>query len=164
MPEDASVDYEPFMVRVWRQCNQIRNSIVSQTGERANDWWSPRPADLLIVDEFVNGNQFTFGDAEANTLAFGATNSATIGFLVRFYYMVPDAAKAEGDEFKYYVVEKFIPWNNIETSVAEISVAGEGVNTYYNAQGLKSDKPFDGVNIVVTRYSDGSTKTTKIVR
>lgn len=163
MPEDASVDYEPFMVRVWRQCNQIRNSIVSQTGERANDWWSPRPADLLIVDEFVDGTQFTFGDADANTLAFGATYNATIGFLVRFYYKVPDAAKADG-EYKYYVVEKFIPWDNIETSVAEISIAGEGVNTYYNAQGLKSDKPFDGVNIVVTRYSDGSTKTTKIVR
>ena len=164
MPEDASVEYEPYMVRVWRQCNQIRNSFIEPTwGVRTNDVWSPRPADLLIVDEFVNGTQFTFGDAEANTLAFGATNSATIGFLVRFYYMVPDAAKADG-EFKYYVVEKFIPWNNIETSVAEISIAGEGVNTYYNAQGLKSDKPFDGVNIVVTRYSDGSTKTTKIVR
>ena len=165
MPEDASVEYEPYMVRVWRQCNQIRNSFIEPTwGVRTNDVWSPRPADLLIVDEFVNGTQFTFGDAEANTLAFGATNNATIGFLVRFYYKVPDGAKAEGDEFKYYVVEKFIPWNNIETSVAEISVAGEGVNTYYNAQGLKSDKPFDGVNIVVTRYSDGSTKTTKIVR
>lgn len=164
MPEDASVEYEPYMVRVWRQCNQIRNSFIEGTwGVRTNDIWSPRPADLLIVDEFVNGTQFTFGDAEANTLAFGATNNATIGFLVRFYYMVPDAAKADG-EFKYYVVEKFIPWNNIETSVAEISIAGEGVNTYYNAQGLKSDKPFDGVNIVVTRYSDGSTKTTKIVR
>ena len=163
MPEDASVDYEPFMVRVWRQCNQIRNSVVSQTGERANDWWSPRPADLLIVDEFVDGTQFTFGDADANTLAFGATYNATIGFLVRFYYKVPDAAKADG-EYKYYVVEQFIPWDNIETGVAEISIAGEGVNTYYNAQGLKSDKPFDGVNIVVTRYSDGSTKTTKIVR
>ena len=164
MPEDASVEYEPYMVRVWRQCNQIRNSFIEPTwGVRTNDVWSPRPADLLIVDEFVNGTQFTFGDAEANTLAFGATNNATIGFLVRFYYMVPDGAKADG-EFKYYVVEKFIPWNNIETSVAEISVAGEGVNTYYNAQGLKSDKPFDGVNIVVTRYSDGSTKTTKIVR
>ena len=163
MPEDASVEYEPFMVRVWRQCNQIRNSIIVENGQRANDWWSPRPADLLIVDEFVDGTQFTFGDAEANTLAFGATYNATIGFLVRFYYKVPDAAKADG-EFKYYVVEKFIPWDNIETGVAEISIAGEGVNTYYNAQGLKSDKPFDGVNIVVTRYSDGSTKTTKIVR
>jgi hypothetical protein len=164
MPEDASVDYEPFMVRVWRQCGKIRNSFIEPTwGVRTNDVWSPRPADLLIVDEFVNGTQFTFGDAEANTLAFGATNDATIEFLVRFYYKVPDAAKADG-EFKYYVVEKRIPWNNIETSVAEISIAGEGVNTYYNAQGLKSDKPFDGVNIVVTRYSDGSTKTTKIVR
>ena len=165
MPENASVDYEPFMVRVWRQCEKIRNSVIDPTwGTRTNDWWSPRPADLLIVDELVNGTQFTFGDATANTLAFGATNDATFKFLVRFYYKVPDATRADGEEFKYYVVEYLADWNDITTSVNEINPAIEGVSTYYNAQGIKSDKPFDGVNIVVTRYSDGSTKTTKIVR
>jgi hypothetical protein len=29
---------------------------------------------------------------------------------------------------------------------------------------MQSDKPFDGINIVVTRYSDGTTSTTKVVR
>jgi hypothetical protein len=33
--------------------------------------------------------------------------------------------------------------------------------TYYNVTGLSSDRPFEGVNIVVTRYSDGSTSTAK---
>ena len=36
--------------------------------------------------------------------------------------------------------------------------------TYVNAQGMKSDKPFDGINIVVTRYSDGTTSTAKVIR
>lgn len=36
--------------------------------------------------------------------------------------------------------------------------------TYVNSQGMTSDKPFDGVNIVVTRYTDGTTRTTKVVR
>ena len=36
--------------------------------------------------------------------------------------------------------------------------------TYVNAQGMQSDKPFDGLNIVVTRFSDGTTTTTKVVR
>lgn len=36
--------------------------------------------------------------------------------------------------------------------------------TYVNAQGMTSDKPFDGINIVITRYSDGTTRTTKVVR
>ena len=33
--------------------------------------------------------------------------------------------------------------------------------TYYNVTGLSSERPFEGVNIVVTRYSDGSTSAAK---
>lgn len=36
--------------------------------------------------------------------------------------------------------------------------------TYVNTQGMTSDKPFSGINIVITRYSDGTTRTTKVVR
>ncbi len=35
---------------------------------------------------------------------------------------------------------------------------------YYNITGIESDKPFNGVNIVVTRYTDGSFSTTKVLR
>lgn len=35
---------------------------------------------------------------------------------------------------------------------------------YYNIMGVESNKPFDGVNIVVTRYSDGTISTTKVLR
>ena len=42
---------------------------------------------------------------------------------------------------------------------------GEVVSTtYVNVQGMQSDQPFDGINIVVTRYSDGTTTTMKVVR
>ena len=69
------------------------------------------------------------------------------------------------NENKYYVVQQRLPWTNIATAVSEISTAGQEVSkTYVNAQGVKSDKPFDGVNIVITRYSDGTTQTTKVVR
>jgi hypothetical protein len=51
------------------------------------------------------------------------------------------------------------------TSVSEVRYYGEVVSTtYINVQGMTSEEPFDGVNIVVTRYSDGSTKITKVVR
>jgi hypothetical protein len=30
--------------------------------------------------------------------------------------------------------------------------------------GQQSSKPFEGVNIVVTRYSDGTTSTTKVIQ
>ena len=64
----------------------------------------------------------------------------------------------------YYVVETSMLWDEIPTSVAEISTMSEVSKTYINAQGMQSDKPFDGMNIVITRYSDGSTRTTKVVR
>ena len=35
---------------------------------------------------------------------------------------------------------------------------------YVNLAGVRSSKPFKGVNIVVTRYSDGSTTTSKIIK
>ncbi len=35
---------------------------------------------------------------------------------------------------------------------------------YYNVMGQMSHKPFEGVNIVVTRYSDGTTTTQKVIR
>ena len=35
---------------------------------------------------------------------------------------------------------------------------------YYNAAGMASDTAFDGINIVVTKYADGSQSTTKVVK
>ena len=35
---------------------------------------------------------------------------------------------------------------------------------YYNLMGVESEKPFEGINIVVTRYADGSISSSKIMR
>ena len=37
-------------------------------------------------------------------------------------------------------------------------------HTYYNLAGMSSGTPFDGLNIVVTRYSDGTTTATKLIK
>jgi hypothetical protein len=67
----------------------------------------------------------------------------------------------------YVVQDKKTP-NQIVTAVIETTVDlyhGEVVSvTYVNSLGMTSDKPFDGVNIVITRYSDGTTSTTKVLR
>lgn len=48
--------------------------------------------------------------------------------------------------------------NDVTTSKKVASV------TYYNVAGMNSEKPFDGINIVVTTYSDGSKRTTKTIK
>jgi len=53
----------------------------------------------------------------------------------------------------------------IPTSVVELA-PGKQVDSvrYYNVMGVESNEPFQGVNIVVTRYSDGSVSAVKILR
>jgi len=53
----------------------------------------------------------------------------------------------------------------IPTAVNDVNVAKDVVSTtYYNLQGIESSTPFDGVNIVVTSYNDGSRTTTKVLK
>ena len=69
----------------------------------------------------------------------------------------------------YFVVEKLFPLeisgDNIITGVSSVNPDREvsGV-MYYNAMGLPSVTPWQGVNIVVTRYTDGTTSTTKVIK
>ena len=51
------------------------------------------------------------------------------------------------------------------TAINNVNVTKEVVShTYYNIAGVASDKPFSGINIVVTRYTDGTSSATKILR
>lgn len=53
------------------------------------------------------------------------------------------------------------------TEVREIfDMAGKTVESvrYYNVMGMESSEPFEGINIVVTRYSDGSFSTAKVLK
>lgn len=53
------------------------------------------------------------------------------------------------------------PPSGIDQPVVDKQVLG---HTYFNLAGMSSSTPFDGVNIVVTRYSDGTTTATKLMR
>ena len=54
------------------------------------------------------------------------------------------------------------------TTIEEVAgtAAGRTVESvrYYSVMGLESDRPVEGINIVVTRYSDGSVTTAKVLR
>ena len=75
--------------------------------------------------------------------------------------------KAEGDQ-RYYIAETVVEDKltyEIPTGIDGVGVMNNVASVkYYNAAGVESDIPFQGVNIVVTRYNDGSTTTTKILK
>ncbi len=130
--------------------------------------------------EFTIG---TFGAQKLRTNELEGDNSVidelNATFVVRLYYtraanlaaasgapMLKDVATdADG---KYYIVEQVIPFQqkggDVPTAVQNLDARQPVSVKYYNAAGVESDKPFQGVNIVVTRYSDGSTTTTKILK
>lgn len=50
------------------------------------------------------------------------------------------------------------------TGINKVDTKSVSKVTYVNLMGVESETPFDGVNIVVTRYNDGSMNTGKVVR
>ena len=104
----------------------------------------------------------------------GVIDELNLNFKVRLYFTRTanlSASKdvADGKDDKFYIVEQEIPvqikGGGTITGVESLDTTREVVGVkYYNVAGIESDTPFKGVNIVVTRYSDGSTTTTKILK
>ena len=138
-----------------------------------------------------NGNPLSNWDLNEENAKFGALDALAttvdnngneiidpkdLTIYVRFYYIVKGSAEGHepwtfartapgmGDPAGYGA-EAPGRAPGQATAVNEITYQGEVVETlYYNVQGMVSDKPFDGVNIVVTRFGNGTTSVSKIVR
>ena len=66
----------------------------------------------------------------------------------------------------YYVVEsqETVPTNKIVTGIYNVTAKNVVSVKYYNVQGVESATPFDGINIEVTTYDDGTRTTRKVLR
>lgn len=111
------------------------------------------------------GNTIIFSDF------FGAVNNdLNVEYYVRAYYkypstMVPGASK-RAQAVNYYVVDQAtlaVHYDNqVVTGIDGVMNSQEVKSvTYVNAVGMTSDQPFDGLNVVVTTYTDGSVVKTK---
>ena len=68
-------------------------------------------------------------------------------------------AKAGYESLKMVVIK-----NNPPSSVTDINNKTVANIKYVNIAGMESNKPFDGVNIVVTTYTDGTVSTVKVIK
>ena len=105
--------------------------------------------------------------------AFGApVTGAKIQIVVRAYYHLvnPSSATMLRDSNDDTPMFRFSQkgtdgYFDLPTSVTEFMGEKQVLGvTYVNTLGMSSDKPFDGINIVVTRYSDGSITTAKVIK
>lgn len=136
-----------------------------------------------------NGNPLGDWDQQTTNAIFGALDdlelitengqdvidSRDLKIFVRFYYIVKGMSQgwtpwdpsrnAPGLAPAGYGAESPGKSPGHATAVNEVQYLGEIVSqTYYNMQGMVSDKPFDGVNIVVTRFGNGTTSVSKIIK
>ena len=87
--------------------------------------------------------------------------------LVINYVTANASLRAENNTEKQYVVYPLslakvtTTQDGVITAVTDVSSKQVAGVKYYNVAGIESERPFEGVNIVVTRYSDGSTSTVK---
>lgn len=114
------------------------------------------------------------GTDEKEEWEFVAPNDLKeVKLVARFYYKKISTsnsprikARPTDSDRLYYVVEKqvTIPLNEIVTGIDNVTGKAVAGVKYYNVAGVESDRPFQGVNIEVTRYTDGSKSTRKILK
>lgn len=125
MPDYASVEYEPYMYRVWRLCDGIRNYQM-EDGYPVNDITAPRERFELIAEVQDSITYIMVGSEEGEELAFGATYDCLnggISFLVRLYYK----KVTEEDGPMYYAVDRMVDWSIIEYYTIYGDVNDDGV-------------------------------------
>jgi hypothetical protein len=184
-------EYEPYMYRAWCLYEGARDfkHVAQQNSEGvtvqvlADNGPLTIPylmgTNIINMDETTIGSDWTTGSGRLQS-SFAVpvgTQGGDIKFAVRFYYkkkVTEAGTAAQGgakgnrdgeDDAEYYIVEETGDGSSIPVSINEF-LSGRTVTsvTYVNAQGMTSDKPFDGLNIVITRYSDGTMTTTKVIR
>ncbi len=173
-----------YLVRVWREQNgalTLLNTLNDLTG---SDFygdgynWETNYSHMAMMgkqneEEFNNTQtiQFTINDtfiakprtAGAPAIGLKADNGNFDMEDVNYYitlYVRDDATD------KYYVKTQAVPVkNSIPTGISTVKTGAQVESVrYYNTIGVESSEPFKGVNIVVTRYSNGTTTTTKMIR
>ena len=172
--------YVPYMYRAWCLYEGAHDFTRNSNGQLIDNGVMTAP---ILLDERVStetgeilGGPWTQGMGRL-PWAFGipvSEDGSNVTFAIRFYYKktVTEAGQGEPNSLRdgeegeeYYIVECEGDAQSITTAINELFNGRVPVETiYYNSVGMQSDKPFDGINIVVTRYSDGTTSTSKIVR
>ena len=173
------ITYEPYMYRAWCTYEGMRDFKAGEDGALADN--GPLAAPYLLGEEVTTtaachiGEAWTQGDGRlqsAFAVPVGVPDNE-VTFVVRFYYKKTVVEQSNGNKLRlgngegeeYYIAQGEGDGEGMVTGIIELMNGATPVSvTYVNMQGMKSDQPFDGVNIVVTRYSDGSTVTRKVVR
>ena len=175
---DLPEGYEVAKVRAWRKIDAsylnekleayAYRAVLDANGEFMFDDPTNVPSNDKLGSEPLEGSSAQNEMYRGTFGALDVENGATVPmkFFVRIYFKKSNGSKAAGDEYYITEVEVDGELNNlIPTSIfgVESYKVVTGIK-YYNLAGIESDVPFQGVNIEVTTYEDGSRTTRKIMK
>ncbi len=173
---DLPDGYEVAKVRAWRKIDP------QYLGEKAGGGYEGRltldaNGEYKFIDHASCYEGEELGSAGSNGVFEGTFGAVTLEsgetipmeFVVRVYFTKSvSGSKAADPNGDYYIAEYTISdalTNEIPTSINGVDAYRNVISEkYINAAGLESDTPFNGVNIVVTRYDDGSVTTRKVLK
>lgn len=120
------------------------------------------------ITNFQLGNNFYnywmdgYGDRYETLTGFSPTAPAAAGAPRRVATAEPDLSG--GISESYVVMPLSLDSSSVLTGISTMRHDAEPVQTlYYSPTGLVSSSAFGGINIVVTRYTDGTTQARKVV-
>lgn len=148
-----------------------------KANEYANVVWAVYDATdgafhLPVPNGSVNVQEFKAAFNVDYSLNFVDNPELTSGAVYSFEALVKEVAvpttdaKSTSDASTKFVVYPLdLDTNKVATGVNDVNSAKEvkGVS-YFNMMGVESAQPFDGVNIMVTTYTDGTSSATKVLR
>ena len=181
-----SADRSTVMIRVWRVNSDGSETLLNnETDIYGGDEDAPVWATSYYkIKDLYPGNDIKVHDIFSGPV-LGAGQSMDITYIVRLYTTDyrddvdessgPSEAPGRKSAKKvlatatYNVAEKTYTVTYDKTVRTEIYpvVVNNATPThviYYNPLGVESDRPFDGINVIVTQYSDGTTTTEKAIK
>lgn len=174
-----------YLLRVWRKVGNNPLVLLNTEKEKTGDAFTGEDGNGGTYDWQTNYSSLESLGMEAD--AFAKTNPQT-PFILYDTFKVGTVAGAPGmkadniavepityyatlyvkdDASEKYYVKKIEsePVTNVPTAISTVNTGAQVESVrYYNTIGVESETPFQGLNIVVTRYSDGTTTTVKAVR
>ena len=111
----------------------------------------------VATPELVDGDMYSF-EALVKEVAVATTDAKSAPRKTAY-----DSTVTPSTKFVVYPLD--LDANKVATGVNDVNSAKEvkGVS-YFNMMGVESAQPFDGVNIMVTTYTDGTQSATKVLR
>lgn len=148
------------------KANEYANVVWAVYNSNDGAFYLPTPQGSINVQEFKAAFNVDYSLNSVDNPELTSGNVYSFEALVKEVAVPTTDAKSTSDASTKFVVYPLnLEAGNVSTGVNDVNSAKEvkGVS-YFNMMGVESAQPFDGVNIMVTTYTDGTSSAAKVLR